>query len=157
VLPIAVHQKFLRSLPLTSKDLATIILCLPVVPVLILFGIIALIDIQILGVSAAMYELEGQLLFLAPICVFATALVWNNDKKFLRFVIVLIVFSLSIIPAICHLFWTSGKGLPLWMIIAYPLVSFLLALYIINRLLTRNDMTYRAQMQTFIGPETPMW
>jgi hypothetical protein len=157
VLPIAVHQKFLRSLPLTSKELAAIILCLPIVPFLVLCGFLGLFDTQIFGMTAAVSLVRGELLYLPPICVFATALVWNSEKKFLRFIISLIVFGLSIIPVIYHLAWTAGKGLPLWIIIAYPLVSCLLALYLINRLLTRNDMAYRAQMHTFISPETPMW
>jgi hypothetical protein len=155
--PSAVHQKFLRSLPLTSKKLAAVILCIPVLPYLILCGIVALVEIPVFGFSPAMFSIEAQLLYLTPICVFATAFVWNNEKKVLRFFIALGVFILSTIPAIYHLFRTSGRGLPLWMIITIPLVSCLLALYIINRLLQRNDMTYRAQMQIFLGPEPAIW
>lgn len=157
ILPIAVHQKFLRSLPLTSRELAAVILCMAAVPFLMLSGIAVLFEIPAFGVPAAGFLLGGHLLFLPPLCVIATAIVWNNERKFLRFVIAVVVFSVSAVPAIYHLFWTSEKGLPLWMVILIPLVSLLLALYIINRLLQRNDMTYRAQMQTFISPETPMW
>jgi hypothetical protein len=157
LLPIGLHQKFLRSLPLTSIKLAAVILCVPVAPFLLLFGILALIGIPVLGLSDSMSLLKVQLLYLPPICVFATALVWNNEKKFLRFVIALIVFILSASPAIYHVFRTSGRGLPLWMIVTIPLASCLLALYIINRLLQRNDMTYRTQMQMFLGPEPATW
>ncbi len=61
------------------------------------------------------------------------------------------VFILSAIPATYQLVWTSGKDLGLWMIIVVPLVSFSVALFIISRLLERNDMTYRVQMQTLTG------
>lgn len=157
VLPIAVHQKFLRSLPLTSKKLALVILSLPVVPYLVLCGIVALVNFPVFGVPAATFLLGEHLLLLPPLCVFATAVVWNNERKFLRFVIALVVFSFSAVPAIYHLFQTSEKGLPLWMVITIPLISLLLALYIINRLLQRNDMTYRTQLQMFLGPEPAMW
>lgn len=157
VLPIAVHQKFLRSLPLTSKELATVILSLPIVSFLIFSGILALIGIPTFGVPAAMSLLKVEILYLPPICVLATAIVWNNEKKFLRFIITLVVFILSAIPAIYRLILPSHKDLPLWMMIAFPPVSCFLALYIINRLLQKNDMTYRVQMQNFIGPEVTMW
>jgi hypothetical protein len=155
--PSAVHQKFLRSLPLTSKKLAAVMLCIPVLPYLILCGIVALVEIPVFGFSPAMFSIKAQLLYLPPICVFATAFVWNNEKKVLRFFIALAIFILSTMPAIFHLFRTSGRGLPLWMIITIPLISCLLALYIINRLLQRNDMTYRNQMQMFLGPEPAIW
>lgn len=157
VLPMMVHQKFLRSLPLTSKELAAVILSLPVVPFLILCGILALLDIQMFGVPAALSLLKGEFLYLPPICVLATAIVWNNEKNFLRFVIALVIFIVSTIPAMYLLIRPSGKDLPLWMIIVIPVLSCLLALYIINRLLQKNDMTYRVQMQNFINSDTIMW
>ncbi len=154
---IGMHPKFLRSLPLTSKGLSAVILSLPITPFLILCGIFTLIDIQTAGTSAALSLLKGELLCVAPLCAFTTAVIWNREKNFARIVMAVTVFILSAIPATYQLVWTSGKDLGLWMIIVVPLVSFSVALFIISRLLERNDMTYRVQMQTLTDPQTLGW
>lgn len=161
VLPVGVHQKFLRSLPMTSKELSAVILCLPTLPFLILCAIFIPIDFQRIGAPAALSLLKTELLFLAPLYVFVTAIVWRDESKPEKIARVVIVLMLSAIPAtiqLMYVIWNPGKqDLPVWVVVIVPLASCSLALLKIRNLLEKNDMTYRIQVQPLTDVNSPNW
>jgi hypothetical protein len=150
-LMVAPHLKFLRSLPLTSKQLAATILCMALLPVLIIGGLwtlFFLIKPGVLPTVSALSILKFCLLDLAPICVLATGVIWYNEKHFKRISGIVLAFNVSMVPLIYQLVTNhGGKGLPMGIIIALPVLSLPAALFTISRLLERNDMSYRIKFE----------
>ncbi len=144
---IVQHLKFLRTLPIKPRTLATIILSLALLPILLLGGTIAALIAPGAGGAAALSLLKGYILGLAPACVLTTALIWHDEKRFGRIVLVALVFIVSGIPLVYQLttgVWNSGhEDLSLWMVVGFPLLVFAAAIFAISYLLEQNDMTYR--------------
>jgi hypothetical protein len=150
IITIGAHLKFLRSLPLTSKELAATILCLAMLPILILTGFSTTLFLTTLGLPATSLLLKCYLLSLAPACVLITAVVWYSEERLERIIISVFAFAVSVVPFIYQSVmtnWDTGSGgLPIWFIIAYPVAAVFIALLTISRLLERNDMTYRIRV-----------
>jgi hypothetical protein len=148
---VGTHLKFLRSLPLTSKQLAATILCMAILPVLIIGGpwiLFFLIAPGVLPSMSALSLLKFCLLNLAPVCVLTTGVIWYNEKPFTRITGVIVVLIVSAVPLIYQLATNSRReGLPIWIIIAVPVFSIFIALFTIRHLLERNEMTYRIKFE----------
>jgi hypothetical protein len=141
------HLKFLRSLPLTSKQLAATILCVAILPVLIIGGLWSSFFLIEPGFLSAVSILKFCLLNLAPVCALTTGVIWYNEKHFRRITGVILAWNVSLVPIIYQMATASRGGLPIWIIIAIPVVSVFMAWLTINRLLERNDMTYRLKWE----------
>jgi hypothetical protein len=149
---VAPHLRFLRSLPLTSRKLAAIILCMALLPVLIIGGLWFSFFLIKPEALSAVSVLKCFLLELTPICVLVTGVVWYNERHFTRITGVVLAWIISMIPFIYQLATNrGGNGLPLGIIIALPILSLLIALFTINRLLERNEMTYRINFDLVRG------
>lgn len=146
---LGTHLKFLRSLPLTSKQLAATILCLAIVPVLIIGGpwiLLFLIEPGVVPAVSALFLVKFCILNLAPVCVLTTGVVWYNEQ-FRRIVGIVLVWIVSIVPLIYQLATASGGGLPTCVIIAIPVLSVFIALFAIRHLLERNETAYRMKFE----------
>jgi hypothetical protein len=144
------HLKFLRSLPLTSRQLAATILCLAIVPVLIIGGpwiLLFLIEPGVVPAVSALSLVKFCLLNLAPVCVLTTGVIWHNEQL-RRIAGVALAWIVSIVPLIYQIVTASRGGLPTWMIIAIPVLSIFVALFAITCLLERNEMAYRIKFET---------
>ena len=139
---IGTHLKFLRSLPLTSNQLAATILCLAFLPVLIIGGPWILFVLMEPGVLSALSILKFCLLNIAPACALTTGVIWCNEQ-FRRIAGVGLAWIVSIVPIIYQLATASRGGLPIWIVIAVPVLSICIALFSIRRLLERHETTYR--------------
>ncbi len=151
---MATHLKFLRSLPLTSRQLAATILCLAVLPVLIIGGpwiLLFLIEPGVVPAVSALSLAKFCLLNLAPVCVLTTGVIWYNEKHFKRIAGIILAWNISIVPIIFQLATSSRGGLPAWMIIAIPVLSIFIALLAVRRLLERNEMAYRIKFEMLPG------
>lgn len=135
VMMIAPHLKFLRSLPLTSKQLAAIILCVALLPVLIMGGLWTLLLLIKPGILSVLSVWKDFLLDVTPICALATGVVWYSEKRIKRILGIVLTFIVSLVPLFCQP--------PPGIIIALPVLSLPGALFAISRLLERNEMTYR--------------
>lgn len=141
---VAPHLKFLRSLPLTSRQLAATIFCMALLPVLIIGGLWFSFFLIKPEALSAVSVLKYFLLELTPIFVLVTGVVWYNERHFTRIMGVVLAWIVSMMPLIYQLATNhGGNGLPMGIIIALPVLSLLLALFTISRLLERNEMTYR--------------
>lgn len=147
---VGTHLKFLRSLPLTSEQLASTILCIAILPVLIFGGpwiVFFLIKPGLLPSVSALSLVKFCLLNLAPVCVLTIGAIWYNEKSFRRITGIIVVWIVSMVPLIYQLATDSRGGLPNWIMIAVPVFSIFLALFTIRRLLERNEMTYRIKFE----------
>lgn len=144
---LGTHLKFLRSLPLTSKQLAATILCISILPVLIIGGSWILFFLAKPVVFSALSALKFCLLNLAPVCVLTTGVIWYNEKPFRRITGIILAWIVSIVPLIYQMATAGRGGLPIWIIIALPVLSLIIALITIIRLLERNEMTYRIKWE----------
>ena len=93
------HLKFLRSLPLTSKQLAATILCTSILPVLIIGGswvLFFLIKPGVVPAVSAVSILKFGLLNLAPACVLTTGIIWYNEKHFRRVTGIVLAWNVSL-------------------------------------------------------------
>jgi hypothetical protein len=144
---IMLHLKFLRTLPITSKKLAAVILGLVLTSLLFFGGMILLFMWLKLGEIKALSLFKTYLLGVPPVCVLATAALWLGEKRIIRILTVAVIFIITIIPLIYQLTFgvlNSGKqDLPLWIVIGFPLFSFVAALFAISHLLERNSLIYR--------------
>jgi hypothetical protein len=136
------HLKYLRTLALTSRQLAALFLSLTLLPFLILSIITASAMSLLLGVVAGLSCLKVCILGLAPVCVMITAAVWNSENRGSRIILAAIALAISLIAPVYQAA-ASGTGLPILFIVAYPIVFLVLALVIISHLIESNDMTYR--------------
>jgi hypothetical protein len=149
------HLKFLRTLPLTTKQLAGVILTIALLPLLLSSGILAAIVGLIQGAPIGLSLFKAFLLGLAPTCVLVTAAVWHDERRFGRIVVVVTVFLITIIAPIYQAatgISNSGvKDLPLYFVIGYPLLFIFLAMLAISHLLETNPMTYKIRPQDVKG------
>jgi hypothetical protein len=148
---LGTHLKLLRSLPLTSKQFAATILGLAILPVLIFGGLWILFLLMEPGVLSAMSVLKFLLLDLSAVCVLTTGVIWYNEKHFKRITGVVLAWIVSMLPLIYQLATASTGGLPIWIIIFIPVLSIFIALFIIRRLLEKNEMTYRIKFELPAG------
>ena len=141
------HLKFLRTLPLTSKQLAGAILAFTLLPLLISSGINTGIICLVQGLPAGLSLFKTYLLGVAPGSVVVTAAIWHEEKRLGRIVLTATVFLISVIAPVYQMttgIWNAGgKDLPGYFVIGYPLVFVVLAFFAISHLLETNDMTYR--------------
>ena len=141
------HLKYLRTMPLSSGGLATLILSTSLATIfayaMIASGVIAYAK----NVTAATALLKIYALSLAPLCVLTAATIWNGESRARRILVVVIFFFLSAIAPFYELLngdWSSSKqGLSIYFVVGYPLTFFTVAWFTIRHLLESNDMTYR--------------
>jgi hypothetical protein len=151
------HLKFLRVLPLTSRQLGATLIGFTVLPVLIFGTVLALLIFPCAGVVGSLSVFKTYVLFLPPAFVLAIALVWNPERRWLGIIGVVIVVFISALPFIVqascssYIIEHSEKGhqtvadIPYWIVIGFPALSFPVAILMISRLLERNSMTYRSR------------
>jgi hypothetical protein len=155
------HLKFLRTLPLTSKQLAGAILAFTLLPLLISSGINTGIICLVQGLPAGLSLFKTYLLGVAPGSVVVTAAIWHEEKRWGRIVLMVTVFLISAIAPIYQMttgVWNAGgKDLPGYFVIGYPLVFVILAWFAISHLLEANDTTYRIRPHEVKGFNQMEW
>jgi hypothetical protein len=155
LMQMMLHLKFLRTLPLTTKQLAGVILTIALLPLLLSSGIVAVIIGLIQSVPISLSLFKTSLLGLAPACVLVTAAVWHGERRLGRIIIMAILFFITAIAPIYQA--TTGisnsgaKDLPLYFVIGYPLLFIFLAMLAISHLLETNSMTYKIRPQDMKG------
>lgn len=152
---LMVHLKFLRTLPMTSSQLAGVILTIALLPLLLASGIVAVIVGIQHGAPAGISLFKAYLMGAAPACVLAVAAVWHSEQRWGRIILAAVIFLISIIApiyqattGICN---SGAKDMPLYFVLGYPLVAIFLAWRIIIRLLETHSMTYKARAQALRG------
>lgn len=136
------HLKYLRTLALSSRQLAGLFLSLILLPLLILGIINASVMSLLLGVAAGLTYVKVCILWLAPVCVMITAAVWNSENRGTRIILTATAIGISLIAPVYQAA-ASGTGLPILFIVTYPVIFLVLAHLIISHLIESNDMTYR--------------
>lgn len=149
---IGTHLKFLRSLPMTSRRLAAIILSLAIVPVMILGGASMLFFLILPGDLSVLSTLKLCLLNLAPVWVVTTGVIWWSEQL-RRITGVIMAWLVAMVPVFYQLETASRGGVPIWIVIAIPVVCLFIASFAIRRLLERNEMVYR--MKSDMAPNWP--
>jgi hypothetical protein len=138
--------RYLRTLPLTSRQIAILFLLATLLPVLFIGPALAALVGAEQGARAGLSLGKACLLSMAPVCVLTTAAVWRGERRPDRILVAVTVLAISMIAPIYQV-TTNGMGCSWLYAIAYPLIFLVLAVWAISYLIERNDLAYHQRVQ----------
>lgn len=134
--------RYLRTLPLRPRQIALMMLAVTLLPLVVCSGISMLLTPMDPDLPSGMKLFKGLLAGIGPACVLIAVSPWHSESSVERIVITITCLCLSAIVPLIQL-CSSGPGFPMVFILGYALAVVILTVFIIVRLLEKNDLTYR--------------